>query len=128
MDSGNVILSRFPLSDASSWTFENASGWQSLVPNGVLHAICYAPSGSRVHLFTTHLMCTSSPSEDMRSQKVANQRDDGDDDTGCLSGVVRALESDIEREAEVRLQQLHELSRFVLATVGQVARDRKLAS
>ena len=53
MDSGNVIVSRYPLSHSSSWTFKNASGWQSLIPNGVLHAICTQPSGARLHLFTT---------------------------------------------------------------------------
>ena len=53
MDSGNVIVSRFPLTNASSWSFESTSGWQSIIPNGILHVICNLPSGSRVHCFTT---------------------------------------------------------------------------
>ena len=53
MDSGNIIVSRFPLTNASSWTFQNASGWQSLIPNGILHVICNLPSGARIHCFTT---------------------------------------------------------------------------
>ena len=53
MDSGNVIVSRYPLSSASMCTFQNASGWQSFVPNGILHAMCTPPTGIEVHLFTT---------------------------------------------------------------------------
>ena len=53
MDSGNVIVSRYPLMDASTWAFQSASGWQSLVPNGILHAVCVPDSGVKVHLFTT---------------------------------------------------------------------------
>ena len=44
--------------------------------------------------------------------------DSDDEDTGCLSGVVRALEADHEQEAEQRLAQLDELYRFVHATVS----------
>jgi len=40
-------------------------------------------------------------------------------DEGCLSGMVRAIgRADVDHEAEKRLQQLHELSRFVHAKVG----------
>jgi len=45
---------------------------------------------------------------------------DSDDerDEGCLSGMVRVFgDADQGHEAEQRLQQLHELSRFVYATV-----------
>jgi hypothetical protein len=53
LDSGNVIVSRYPLMDASTWAFRSASGWQAIVPNGVLHAVCVPTSGAKVHLFTT---------------------------------------------------------------------------
>ena len=53
LDSGNVIVSRYPLMDASTWAFHSASGWQAIVPNGVLHAVCVPTSGAKVHLFTT---------------------------------------------------------------------------
>jgi hypothetical protein len=36
---------------------------QSLVPNGALHAATELPSGELLHLFSTHLQCTSSPPE-----------------------------------------------------------------
>jgi hypothetical protein len=49
---------------------------------------------------------------------------DSDDerDEGCLSGMVRVFgEADQGHEAAQRLQQLHELSRFVRATVRLAA-------
>jgi len=38
LNSGNVILSRFPLRHATSIIFKATKGWQSFVPNGALHA------------------------------------------------------------------------------------------
>lgn len=111
MDSGNVIVSRFLLSHASAWTFKNSSGWQSLVANGVLHAICTPPSGASVHLFATHLQCTSAPRQDLPTKEQAVS------DENRLPGLVRAC-YDGGHEAEQRLQQLHELTRFVHSTTG----------
>ena len=52
-------------------------------------------------------------------QTVAPAEKDDDCDEGCLSGMVRAIgRADGDNEAEKRLQQLHELSRFVHAKVG----------
>lgn len=52
-------------------------------------------------------------------QTVAPAEKDDDCDEGCLSGMVRAIgRADGENEAEKRLQQLHELSRFVHAKAG----------
>ena len=52
-------------------------------------------------------------------QPVAPAEKDDDCDEGCLSGMVRAIgRADGDNEAEKRLQQLHELSRFVHAKVG----------
>ncbi len=64
-NTGNMILSRFPLRDASSIIFKSHAGWQSMVPNGVLHATCQLPTGEPLHLFTTHLQCTTAPPDEI---------------------------------------------------------------
>jgi len=64
-NTGNMILSRFPLRNASSIIFQNYAGWQSMVPNGALHATTQLPTGEPLHLFTTHLQCTTAPPEEL---------------------------------------------------------------
>ena len=64
-NTGNMILSRFPLRNPSSIIFKNHAGWQSMVPNGALHATTQLPSGEPLHLFTTHLQCTTAPPEEL---------------------------------------------------------------
>ena len=64
-NTGNMILSRFPLRDATSIIFRHHAGWQSFVPNGVLHATCQLPRGEPLHLFTTHLQCTTAPPQEL---------------------------------------------------------------
>ena len=83
------------------------------LPFGKCFQTCDPPPLSLYH---RHLQCTSAPDKSMHSDPTT---DSDDEDTGCLSGVVRALEADHEQEAEQRLAQLDELYRFVHATVSE---------
>ena len=60
-NTGNMILSRMPLQNATSMVYKSTAGWQSFVSNGVLHATTRMPDGVLLHLFTTHLQCTTAP-------------------------------------------------------------------
>jgi len=67
--------------------------------------------------YDRHLQCTSAPTQDMATKEPVSSNDVRHE--GCLSGVVRALgDTDSGHEAVQRLQQLHELTRFVHATTG----------
>lgn len=67
LNSGNVILSRFPVASATVHTFESVEGWQRLTPNGVLHA-ALSVSGRSCHVFTTHMQSDTVPHESSLNQ------------------------------------------------------------
>jgi len=107
-NSGNVILSRFPLRNASSFIYKATTGWQSIVPNGALHATTELPSGEFLHLFSTHLQCTTAPPDSASSVDVMNAR------FAQLLALVegRGIESE-----SVRTRQLIELKAFMCRTL-----------
>jgi endonuclease/exonuclease/phosphatase family metal-dependent hydrolase len=110
-NTGNMILSRFPLKDASSIIFKSHAGWQSMVPNGVLHATCQMPTGEPLHLFTTHLQCTTAPPQELlppASPSAADAVNKGILDLLEKGEVVSGATCD-----RVRKQQLKEIKAFM---------------
>jgi len=98
-NTGNMILSRMPLDNATSMVYKSTAGWQSIVSNGVLHATTKLPDGEMLHLFVTHLQCTTAP------PAQAGNNDD--------AGTARVL-SMVEGGTEtVRRRQLLELKGFM---------------
>jgi endonuclease/exonuclease/phosphatase family metal-dependent hydrolase len=114
-NTGNMILSRFPLRDASSIIFQNHAGWQSMVPNGALHATTQLPSGEPLHLFTTHLQCTTAPPEAIRPPASPSAVD------AVSSGMLDLLERGEKVTGgqcdSVRKRQLMELKAFMDSVV-----------
>lgn len=106
-NTGNMILSRFPLRDPQSIIFTHHAGWQSLVPNGVLHATCQLPTGEPLHLFTTHLQCTTAPPAELRPPESPSAAD------SINAGVLDLLEKGEKVSGgkcdSVRKGQLHEI-------------------
>eukprot|EP00960_Hanusia_phi_P057568 763601-Hanusia_phi.AAC.5 len=123
-DTGNVIISKYPIQNASEVIFRSTAGWQKMVPNGALHAACKLPSGNLLHLFTTHFQCDTAPPTELIKPSGPNGPSDleaGENlDNGIGISVVKMLE---ERSGmscgTVREQQLEELKSFVDKTVTQ---------
>ena len=57
---GNLILSKHPIVESSSHTFQTSAGWQRCMSNGVLHA-SVSIQNDIVHFFTTHLQSDTVP-------------------------------------------------------------------
>jgi endonuclease/exonuclease/phosphatase family metal-dependent hydrolase len=114
-NTGNMILSRFPLRDVSSIIFQSHAGWQSMVPNGALHATTQLPSGEALHLFTTHLQCTTAPPEAIRPPASPSAVD------AMSSGMLDLLERGEKviggKCDTVRKRQLLELKAFMDSVV-----------
>jgi endonuclease/exonuclease/phosphatase family metal-dependent hydrolase len=110
-NTGNMILSRFPLRDPRSRIFAHHAGWQSMVPNGVLHATCQLPTGEPLHLFTTHLQCTTAPPAELRPPESPSAAD------SINAGVLDLLEKGEKVSGgkcdSVRKGQLHEVKAFM---------------
>ena len=103
-NTGNMILSRMPLGNATSMVFKSTAGWQSLVSNGVLHATTRLPDGVLLHLFTTHLQCTTAP-----PTKTVDA-----EDVSAEARMLKIVEGGTEN---VRQRQLLELKAFMDRTV-----------
>ena len=101
-NTGNMILSRMPLHNATSMVYRSTAGWQSIVSNGILYATTTLPDGVVLHLFTTHLQCTTAP-------PTAPAADDVN-----TAQVLSALEAGTE---SVRQRQLLELKAFMDRTI-----------
>lgn len=122
-NTGNMILSRFPLRDPKSIIFTHHAGWQSLVPNGVLHATCQLPTGEPLHLFTTHLQCTTAPPAELRPPESPSAAD------SINAGVLDLLEKGEKVSGgkcdSVRKGQLHEI-KALMDSVIPTREDRFL--
>jgi endonuclease/exonuclease/phosphatase family metal-dependent hydrolase len=101
-NTGNMILSRMPLQNAKSMVFKSTAGWQSIVSNGCLYATTMLPDGVLLHLFTTHLQCTTAPPTAPAA-----------DDVGTAQ-VLNLVEAGTE---SVRQRQLLELKAFMDRTI-----------
>jgi endonuclease/exonuclease/phosphatase family metal-dependent hydrolase len=114
-NTGNMILSRFPLRDASSVIFAHHAGWQSMVPNGVLHATCQLPTGEPLHLFTTHLQCTTAPPAALRPPASPSAADSIN--TGVLDLLEQGEKVSGGKCDSVRKGQLLEIKAFMDAVI-----------
>lgn len=103
-NTGNMILSRMPLQNATSMVYKSTAGWQSFVSNGVLHATTRMPDGVLLLLFTTHLQCTTAPpTKTVDAEEVSTE-----------ARVLNMVEAGTE---SVRQRQLLELKAFMDRTI-----------
>ena len=101
-NTGNMILSRMPLQSAKSMVFKSTAGWQSIVSNGCLYATTMLPDGVLLHLFTTHLQCTTAPPTAPAADDVSTAQ------------VLHLVEAGTET---VRQRQVLELKAFMDRTI-----------
>ena len=97
-------MSRTPLQNATSMVFQNTAGWQSLVSNGVLYATTILPDGMTLHLFTTHLQCTTAPPAEASCSSPDSN----------TARVLNMVEGGTEN---VRMRQLYEMKSFMDRTI-----------
>ena len=122
-NTGNMILSRTPLHCATSMVYKSTAGWQSIVSNGVLHAATTLPDGQLLHLFTTHLQCTTAPESAGATEspqkkefsggvatRIQERRHSAEDLNAGTAHVLNLVEAGTET---VRQRQLLELKSFM---------------
>lgn len=63
MNTGNVIISRFPVKSANTYLYGTTGDWQFWMPNGIVHAEIIVLDDVSVNLFSTHMHSDSKPGE-----------------------------------------------------------------
>lgn len=60
---GNVIISKYPIIEANVWIYQTSSGWQKMMPNGILHAKIQLPGERLLDVYNTHQHSDNKPGD-----------------------------------------------------------------